>query len=85
MVNVSTRISDYDTHSPGIWIYLFSPKATIFPRVAFPQLGNSGHVVASVSIDFPSNSKGDAPIHRTVSEYSRADWYGFCHHFTDVF
>ena len=33
--------------------------------MAFSSLGNSDHV--SVSIDFPSNSKGDALLHRIAN------------------
>ena len=36
-------------------------------------VGSSDHVVVSVSIDFPSNSKRDAPFHRIAYDYSRAD------------
>ena len=39
----------------------------------FPPLGNSDHVVVSVSIDFPTNSQGDAPFHRIAYDYSHAD------------
>ena len=41
--------------------------------MAFPPLGNSNYVVVSVSIDFPSNSKRDAPFHLIGYDYSRAD------------
>ena len=34
--------------------------------MAFPPLGNSDHVVVSVSIDFPSNSQHNAPFHCIV-------------------
>ena len=44
--------------------------------MAFPPLGNSDHVVVSVSIDFPTNSQQDAPFHRIAYDYSRADWDG---------
>ena len=44
--------------------------------MAFPLLGNSGPVVVSVSIDFPSNSQRDAPFHRIAYDYSPADWDG---------
>ena len=37
-------------------------------------LGNSDHVVVIVSIDFPSNSKCDAPFQCTALDYSLADW-----------
>ena len=48
--------------------------------MAFPPLGNSNHVVVSVSIDFPTNSRRDAPFHRIAYDYSRADWDGLCDH-----
>ena len=35
----------------------------------FPQLGNSDHVVISVSIEFPLNSKRDVPFHLIVYDY----------------
>ena len=52
--------------------------------MAFPPLGNSDHVVASVSIEFPVNLKQDAPFHRVPYDYSRADWDGLCDHLRDV-
>ena len=52
--------------------------------MAFPQLGNSDHVVASVSIDFPSYSQWDALFHCIPYDYSRTDWDGLCDHFRDV-
>ena len=44
--------------------------------MAFPPLGNSNYLVVSVSIDFPSNSKRDAPFHLIAYDYSRADRRG---------
>ena len=52
--------------------------------MAFPPLGNSDHVVVSVSIDFPTNSQQDAPFHRIGVDYSRANWDGICYHLRDV-
>ena len=52
--------------------------------MAFPPLGNSDHVVVSVSIDFPTNSQQDAPFHRIAYDYSRADWDGLRNHLRDV-
>ena len=52
--------------------------------MAFPPLGNSDHVVVSVSIDFPVNSKQDTPFHHSSYDYSRADWDGLCDHLRDV-
>ena len=47
-------------------------------------MGNSDHVVVSVSIDFPINSKQDTPFHREAYDYSRGDWDGLCDHLRDV-
>ena len=52
--------------------------------MAFPPLGNSDHVVVSVSIDFPINSKQDTPFHCMAYDYSRADWDGLGDHLRDV-
>ena len=47
-------------------------------------MGNSDHVVVSVSIDFPSNLQWDTLFHRIVYDYSRAEWDGLCDHLRDV-
>ena len=52
--------------------------------MAFPPLGNSDHVVVSVSIDFPLNAKQDTPFHRVAYDYSRADLDGLHDHLRDV-
>ena len=52
--------------------------------MAFPPLGNSDHVVVSVSIDFLINSKQDTPFHCMAYDYSHADWDGLCDHLRDV-
>ena len=52
--------------------------------MAFPSLGNSDHVVDSVSIEFPTNSQRDAPFHCIAYNYSRADWDGLHDHLRDV-
>ena len=51
--------------------------------MAFPPLGNSDHVVVSVSIDFPINSKQDTLFHCMAYDYSRADCDDLCDHLTD--
>ena len=52
------------------------PDTSICSAMAFPPLKNSNHVVVSVSIDFPTNSKRDAPFHYVTYDYSCADWDG---------
>ena len=44
--------------------------------MASPPLGNSDHVVVSVSIDFPLNSKRDALVHHTAYDCSCPCWDG---------
>ena len=52
--------------------------------MAFRSLGNSDHVVVSVSIEFPLNSHRDAPFHRIAYYYSHANWDGLRDHLRDV-
>ena len=54
-LNFPIRIPDSDSHSPAL-----SFDASICSTMAFSPMGNSDHVVVSVSIDFPSNSLRDA-------------------------
>ena len=84
MVNLPTRIPDCDSHSPARLDLFLSSDASICSTMAFPPLGNSDHVVVSVSMDFPSNSQRDAPFHRIVYDYSRADWDGLRDHLRNV-
>ena len=48
------------------------------------SIGWEDHVVVSVSIDFPINSKQDTPFHPVAYDYSRADWDGLHDHLRDV-
>ena len=84
MVNFLTRIPDCDSHSPALLDLFLSSDASICSTMAFPPLGNSDHVVVSVSIDFPSNSQRDAPFHRMAYDYSRADRDGLRDHLRNV-
>ena len=84
MVNFPTRILDCDSHSRALLDLLLSSDASVCSTMAFPPLGNSDHVVVSVFIDVPSNSKRDAPFHRIAYDYSRADWDGLRDHLREV-
>ena len=84
MVNFPTRIRDCDSHSPALLDLFLSSDASICSTMAFPPLGNSDHVVVSVSIDFPTNSQQDAPFHCIAYDYSHADWDGLRDHLRDV-
>ena len=83
IVNFPTRIPDCDSHSPALLDLFLSSDASICSTMAFPPLGNSDHVVVSVSIDFPINSKQDTLFHRVDYDYSRADWDGLRDHLRD--
>ena len=72
MVNFPTWMSDCDSHSPAPLDLFLSSDAS--STMAFPPLGNSDHVVGSVSINFPSNSQQDA----------LPDLEGRCDHLRDV-
>ena len=61
-----------------------SSDASICSTMAFPPLGNSDHVVVSVSIDFPSYSQWDALFHHIAYDYSWPVWDGVCDHLRDV-
>ena len=76
VVNFPTRIPDCDFQSPALLDVFLSSDGSVCSTMAFPPSGNSDHVVVSVSIDFPTNSQQDAPLHRIAYDYSRADWDG---------
>ena len=82
IVNFPTWIPDCDSHSPALLDLFISSDASICSTMAFPPLGNSDHV-ASVSNDFPINSKQDTLFHRMAYDYSHADWDGLCDHLRD--
>ena len=84
MVNFCIWIPDSDSRSPVLLDLFISSDAGICFTMAFPPLGNSDHVVVSVSIDFPTNSKRDAWFHRIAYDYSRSDWDGLRDHLRDV-
>ena len=67
----------FESHSFSHLDLLISSDASICSTKAFPPLGNCDHVVVSVSTDFQSNSKKDAPFHCIAYGYFHADWDGF--------
>ena len=73
MVNFPTRIPGCNSHSPALFNLLFPSDTSICSTMVFPPLGNSDHVVVSVSIDFPSYSQWDVQFHRIAYDYSHAD------------
>ena len=84
IVDFPTRIPDCDSHSHALLDLFLCSDASICFTMAFPPLGNSDHVVVSVSIESPLNAKQDTPFHRMAYYYSRADWDGLRDHLRDV-
>ena len=68
---------------PLFWICLFL-LTLVFLLQWLSLHWEIDHVVVSVSIDFPINSKQDTPFHRVDYDYSRANWDGLCDHLRDV-
>ena len=84
MVNFPTCIPDCDSHSPILLGLFISSEVSICSTMAFSSLENPHHIVVSVCIDFPINSKWDAPFHGIACDYSPADWDGLRDHLRDV-
>ena len=76
IVNFPTRIPDSGSRNLTLLDLFLLARSTM----AFPPSGNSDHVVVSVSIDFPINSKQDSPFHCMVYDYSHVDWDGLRNH-----
>ena len=84
VINFSSRIPDCDSHGPAHLGLFLTSDASNCSTMAFLPLGNSDHVVVSVSIDFLSNSQRNAPFYRIAYDYSRADLVGLRDHLRDV-
>ena len=72
MVNFPTQMPDCDSHSPALLDLFICSDASICSTMVFFALGNFDHLVVSVSIDFPSNSKRDVLFHCIAYDCSRA-------------
>ena len=73
MVNFPTQIPNCNSYNPALLDLFISSDASICSTMTFPPLGNSDHIVLSVLIDVPINSKHDAPFHRMAYDYFCAD------------
>ena len=84
MLNFTTQIPDCDSHTPALLDVFLPSDASVCSSMAFPPLGNSDHVVVSVSVDFPSNLQQDTSFHWMAYDYSCADWNGLHDHLRDA-
>ena len=73
-----------DCCRPPLLGLIFSSCPSVCFTVAFASFGNSGHVVNSVSADFPSNLNVNALVHLTAFDYSCADWNGLWNYLKNV-
>ena len=80
MVIFPARIPDCDSHGPALLDLFCTSDSSICSTMTFPSLGNSDHIVVSVSVDFRPNYQWDAPFHCIASDYSGADWDSLCDH-----
>ena len=58
MINFLILIPDCEAYNLALLDLFISSDASICSAMVFPPLGNSDHAVVSISVDFPSNSKG---------------------------
>ena len=72
------------THSPAPLNLLICFDTNTCSTMALLPLGNSDHVVVSVSIDFLTDSKQDALFHCVTFDYSCVDWDVFLDHLRSV-
>ena len=69
-INFLILIPHCEAHNLALLDLFISSDASICSAMVFPPLGNSDHAVVSISVDFPSNSKGDVPFHYSLGLFS---------------
>merc|ERR1712030_242558 len=57
--------------------FLSYPSYPILPFLSFLYFGSSDLCVVQVKVEAKCKGTPDAPFHRTVFRYSKADWDGF--------
>ena len=68
----------------GCFSFYFLTLLFVLSLPFLPSLRSLSYIVISVSLEFLSNSKGDAPFHSTVFDHSRTGWVGLNDHLRDV-
>ena len=84
MVNFSAWIHNCNSHSLAALYLFLCFSVSVGSTMSFSLLGNSDHVVVSLSIEFPSNSQRDTLFYYIAYDYFLADWGSLCDHLRDV-
>ena len=84
MVEFPTRTPDSVAQRPSLLDLFLTSSPDSCSVKPMPALGNSDHCVVAVTIDFVTQNVKDAPFHRKVHDYTRADWDGFRDHLRDI-
>ena len=77
IVNFPTRIPDRENQNPSLLDLCLVSDASLYSASPHAPLGNSDHVVVSISFLPPTSCSHEAPAHRTSYNYSSADWDSF--------
>ena len=84
MVNFPTWIPSSNSHSPALLDIFISSDISVSSTMVLSPLRKSGHIVASVSLDFLSNSKRDVLFHLIVYDFFCVHWDSLCDRLRDV-
>lgn len=84
IVPFPTRLPDRVEQIPSLLDLFLSSNPDICSANSHPPFGSSDHVVVSVAVNFMVKATHDAPFHRTVFSYDKADWDGFRDFIRDV-
>ena len=77
IIDAPTRVPDVAGHYPNLLdLFLTSCPDRCTHTVSSPR-GRSDHCMVSVSINVQCKKSSDAPFHRTVYRYSKANWDEF--------
>lgn len=77
IITFPTRYPDHDNHAPSLLDLCLVSDPSICTASSEAPLGNSDHVVISVSVSLNSAPLAESPTHRTSYKYEQGDWNSF--------